>query len=73
MPLHNIQCMSCSFVRTPLKFVFCSLASRQTCVCRLLDSESPLLDTIKMQVHFDMNYSSRSECQNGNALLIYGF
>ncbi|XP_064396896.1 cilia- and flagella-associated protein 206-like isoform X2 [Halichondria panicea] len=33
----------------------------QTCVSHLLDLTSPALDTVKMQVHFDMNYSSRSE------------
>ncbi|XP_077759261.1 cilia- and flagella-associated protein 206 isoform X2 [Canis aureus] len=31
------------------------------CVCRLLDSKNPSLDTIKMQVYFDMNYTSREE------------
>ncbi|XP_020624523.1 cilia- and flagella-associated protein 206-like [Orbicella faveolata] len=29
------------------------------CVDRLLDSQSPSLDTVKMQVYFDMNYTSR--------------
>ncbi|XP_003986405.3 cilia- and flagella-associated protein 206 isoform X1 [Prionailurus viverrinus] len=31
------------------------------CVSRLLDSKNPSLDTIKMQVYFDMNYTSREE------------
>ncbi|KAI4539297.1 hypothetical protein MG293_010689 [Ovis ammon polii] len=31
------------------------------CVNRLLDSKNPSLDTIKMQVYFDMNYTSREE------------
>ncbi|XP_043925172.1 cilia- and flagella-associated protein 206 isoform X2 [Protopterus annectens] len=31
------------------------------CVDRLLDVKSPSLDTIKMQVYFDMNYTSRDE------------
>ncbi|KAB1275734.1 Cilia- and flagella-associated protein 206, partial [Camelus dromedarius] len=31
------------------------------CVSRLLDSKNPSLDTIKMQVYFDMNYTSRGE------------
>ncbi|XP_048585340.1 cilia- and flagella-associated protein 206-like isoform X2 [Nematostella vectensis] len=31
------------------------------CVARLLDSNSPALDTVKMQVYFDMNYTSRSD------------
>uniref|UniRef100_A0A8P0P6J8 Cilia- and flagella-associated protein 206 n=3 Tax=Canis lupus familiaris TaxID=9615 RepID=A0A8P0P6J8_CANLF len=31
----------------------------KVCVCRLLDSKNPSLDTIKMQVYFDMNYTSR--------------
>lgn len=31
------------------------------CVDRLLDVRSPSLDTIKMQVYFDMNYTTRSE------------
>jgi hypothetical protein len=30
------------------------------CVERLLDVRSPSLDTIKMQVYFDMNYTTRS-------------
>uniref|UniRef100_A0A8D1W0R4 Cilia- and flagella-associated protein 206 n=1 Tax=Sus scrofa TaxID=9823 RepID=A0A8D1W0R4_PIG len=29
------------------------------CVARLLDSKNPSLDTIKMQVYFDMNYTRR--------------
>ncbi|KAJ8275035.1 hypothetical protein COCON_G00096600 [Conger conger] len=33
----------------------------ELCVDRLLDQESPALDTIKMQVYFDMNYTSRRE------------
>ncbi|KAI4891199.1 hypothetical protein NFI96_030944, partial [Prochilodus magdalenae] len=33
----------------------------ELCVDRLLDQRSPTLDTIKMQVHFDMNYTSRRE------------
>ncbi|BFY99039.1 hypothetical protein BsWGS_02079 [Bradybaena similaris] len=31
------------------------------CVYRLMDSESPALDTIKMQVYFDMNYTTRAD------------
>ncbi|XP_016062776.1 PREDICTED: UPF0704 protein C6orf165 homolog [Miniopterus natalensis] len=31
------------------------------CVSRLLDRKNPSLDTIKMQVYFDMNYTSREE------------
>ncbi|XP_045699537.1 cilia- and flagella-associated protein 206 [Phyllostomus hastatus] len=31
------------------------------CVGRLLDSKNPSLDTIKMQVYFDMNYTNREE------------
>lgn len=31
------------------------------CVVRLLDTRSPSLDTVKMQVYFDMNYTSRSD------------
>lgn len=31
------------------------------CVDRLLDPGSPSLETVKMQVYFDMNYTSRSE------------
>ncbi|XP_048210565.1 cilia- and flagella-associated protein 206 [Perognathus longimembris pacificus] len=31
------------------------------CVARLLDSKNPSLDTIKMQVYFDMNYTSRGD------------
>ena len=33
----------------------------QLCVDRLLDVRSPSLDTIKMQVYFDMNYATRSD------------
>ncbi|XP_066514992.1 cilia- and flagella-associated protein 206 [Hoplias malabaricus] len=33
----------------------------ELCVVRLLDQTSPTLDTIKMQVYFDMNYTSRRE------------
>jgi len=31
------------------------------CVDRLLDSRSPALDTVKMQVYFDMNYTTRTD------------
>lgn len=31
------------------------------CVDRLLDNQSPSLDTVKMQVYFDMNYTSRAD------------
>ncbi|KAK2118254.1 hypothetical protein P7K49_005141 [Saguinus oedipus] len=31
------------------------------CVARLLDTKNPSLDTIKMQVYFDMNYTNRVE------------
>ncbi|XP_019298361.1 cilia- and flagella-associated protein 206 isoform X4 [Panthera pardus] len=34
------------------------------CVSRLLDSKNPSLDTIKMQVYFDMNYTSRAALQS---------
>lgn len=33
----------------------------QICVGRILDSRSPSLDTIKMQVYFDMNYTTRGD------------
>ncbi|KAK2572230.1 Cilia- and flagella-associated protein 206 [Acropora cervicornis] len=33
----------------------------QLCVDRLLDNQSPSLDTVKMQVYFDMNYTSRAD------------
>ncbi|KAJ8356071.1 hypothetical protein SKAU_G00188650 [Synaphobranchus kaupii] len=33
----------------------------ELCVDRLLDQENPALETIKMQVYFDMNYTSRRE------------
>ncbi|NWY01129.1 CF206 protein, partial [Nothoprocta ornata] len=33
----------------------------QLCVTRLLDTTNPSLDTIKMQVYFDMNYANRDE------------
>ncbi|XP_029902991.1 cilia- and flagella-associated protein 206 [Myripristis murdjan] len=33
----------------------------ELCVGRLMEKCSPALDTIKMQVHFDMNYTSRRE------------
>ncbi|KAL8560336.1 hypothetical protein ACOMHN_006067 [Nucella lapillus] len=31
------------------------------CVERLMDNRSPSLDTVKMQVYFDMNYTTRSD------------
>ncbi|XP_004580460.2 cilia- and flagella-associated protein 206 isoform X1 [Ochotona princeps] len=31
------------------------------CMARLLDTKNPSLDTIKMQVYFDINYTSREE------------
>lgn len=31
------------------------------CVDRLMDTQSPPLDTVKMQVYFDMNYTTRSD------------
>ncbi|KAJ8316908.1 hypothetical protein KUTeg_004812, partial [Tegillarca granosa] len=31
------------------------------CVNRLMDTRSPALDTVKMQVYFDMNYTTRSD------------
>nr|XP_025045554.1 cilia- and flagella-associated protein 206 isoform X2 [Pelodiscus sinensis] len=34
------------------------------CVGRLLDTANPSLDTIKMQVYFDMNYTNRVELLN---------
>ncbi|OXB59474.1 hypothetical protein ASZ78_005317 [Callipepla squamata] len=33
----------------------------QLCVSRLLDTTSPSLSTIKMQVYFDLNYANRAE------------
>ncbi|XP_062323628.1 cilia- and flagella-associated protein 206 [Osmerus eperlanus] len=36
----------------------------ELCVDKLMDQGSPALDTIKMQVYFDMNYTSRSEFIN---------
>ncbi|XP_060762323.1 cilia- and flagella-associated protein 206-like [Neoarius graeffei] len=33
----------------------------ELCVNRLMEQKSPALDTIKMQLHFDMNYTSRRE------------
>ena len=33
----------------------------KVCVDRLLDSRSPALDTVKMQVYFDMNYTTRGK------------
>ncbi|XP_014316875.1 cilia- and flagella-associated protein 206 [Myotis lucifugus] len=33
----------------------------KVCVNRLLDDKNPSLDTIKMQVYFDMNYTNREE------------
>ncbi|XP_071168506.1 cilia- and flagella-associated protein 206-like [Mytilus edulis] len=31
------------------------------CVDRLMDTRTPSLDTVKMQVYFDMNYTTRSD------------
>ncbi|XP_027058758.1 cilia- and flagella-associated protein 206-like [Pocillopora damicornis] len=39
------------------------------CVDRLLDSQSPSLDTVKMQVYFDMNYTSRGMHKFSNLFL----
>lgn len=39
---------------------FSMLNNFKLCVDRLLDVRSPSLDTIKMQVYFDMNYTTRS-------------
>ncbi|XP_046877984.1 cilia- and flagella-associated protein 206 [Hypomesus transpacificus] len=36
----------------------------ELCVDKLMDQGSPTLDTIKMQVYFDMNYTSRNEFIN---------
>ncbi|XP_057307857.1 cilia- and flagella-associated protein 206-like isoform X1 [Hydractinia symbiolongicarpus] len=33
----------------------------KTCVFRLLEKDSPSLDTVKMQVYFDMNYTTRED------------
>jgi len=33
----------------------------RTCVFRLLEKDSPSLETIRMQVYFDMNYTTRTE------------
>ncbi|KAB0392145.1 hypothetical protein E2I00_012413 [Balaenoptera physalus] len=41
-----------------------TLVAFMLCVTRLLDSKNPSLDTIKMQVYFDMNYTSREERVN---------
>ncbi|XP_020945434.1 cilia- and flagella-associated protein 206 isoform X2 [Sus scrofa] len=38
-----------------------TLVAFMLCVARLLDSKNPSLDTIKMQVYFDMNYTRREE------------
>eukprot|EP00731_Ephydatia_muelleri_P037741 Em0550g4a len=38
-----------------------TLAAFMTCVSQLMDLSSPALDTIKMQVYFGMNYSTRTE------------
>lgn len=36
-------------------------ALSQLCVGKLTEEVSPALDTMKMQVYFDMNYTSRRE------------
>ncbi len=38
------------------------------CVDRLLDVRSPSLDTVKMQVYFDMNYTTR--CKLNSVFLL---
>ena len=40
-------------------FLKSSLLFSQLCVDRLMDSRCPSLDTVKMQVYFDMNYTTR--------------
>ena len=37
----------------------------QLCVSRLLDNQSASLATVKMQVYFDMNYTSRGKYIQG--------
>uniref|UniRef100_A0A1I8FEV7 Cilia- and flagella-associated protein 206 n=1 Tax=Macrostomum lignano TaxID=282301 RepID=A0A1I8FEV7_9PLAT len=37
------------------------------CVDKLMDTKSPSLDTIKMQVFFDMNYTARRESRDSRA------
>ena len=37
------------------------MISFQICVARLLNENDVALDTIKMQVYFDMNYTSRND------------
>lgn len=41
----------------------------QLCVDRLLDGHSPSLDTVKMQVYFDMNYTSRGKTEDLTTLV----
>ncbi|XP_039522203.1 cilia- and flagella-associated protein 206-like [Pimephales promelas] len=36
----------------------------ELCVDRLMDQASPTLNTIKMQVYFDMNYTSPRKCES---------
>ncbi|MFT7802891.1 putative UPF0704 protein [Arapaima gigas] len=42
----------------------------QLCIDRLVDQNSPSLDTVKMQVYFDMNYTSRRELQEEHKHLL---
>ena len=45
--------------------------SLQICVSRLLDENSPSLETVKMQVHFDMNYSTRGTHSHRIKCILY--
>ncbi|XP_051782421.1 cilia- and flagella-associated protein 206-like [Erpetoichthys calabaricus] len=40
------------------------------CVYRLLDQNSPSLNTIKMQIYFDMNYAGRNEYLNEHHIVL---
>ncbi|NWT56131.1 CF206 protein, partial [Erythrocercus mccallii] len=44
----------------------------QLCVTRLLDTTNPSLNTIKMQVYFDMNYANRDELLSEHERVLEG-
>jgi hypothetical protein len=50
--LYTVMRSSCILLLI-LSFIF------QLCVDRLMDTRTPSLDTVKMQVYFDMNYTTR--------------
>lgn len=59
---HIDHCLVCIYNKKNPKVRCClDKLNLQLCVDRLMDSKSPALDTVKMQVYFDMNYTTRAD------------